>query len=453
MQEKIKDDLLDQGGVNMKRGGRVVRFIFKRLLFSALIFPFLMVQTARAVSKPAGFIQLTIGSNSGVFVSIPFEPFNSALGAVFSNQLTGAPLEEDADRILKWDSDAQQYVIAFKADDTGDTNKDGFWFESGTNWIACTQRLAVGEGFWIENRHGDQAVYLGGQVVVSETQTVVMVQGLNAFAYPFSSHIPLNSSELCADGAQGGTNEAEADRVTAGVLSNNFWLLEDAGSTNDGLWIDATGGVATQFLTMGLGFWYDRRSSNVMWWTETRPYGNAFSINLPQVTEIAVRSNTLLTIACSGETGEVLEVFWHNLSVEEAFESTNGWQIAGTNLATCGQNTISWVHDEPVTNAFCRIYLVGREDEDDDGDGLSDGEEEFIYHTSKSSNDTDSDGLSDGDEVSLYGTCPLNPDTDGDGVEDGTEVATGTDPNNPDVTAPVVTLVNPLQSEARFWIP
>ena len=41
--------------------------------------------------------------------------------------------------------------------------------------------------------------------------------------------------------------------------------------------------------------------------------------------------------------------------------------------------------------------------------------------------DDDGDGLSDGDEV-LLGTDPLNADTDGDGIDDGAEVAAGTDP-------------------------
>jgi hypothetical protein len=42
--------------------------------------------------------------------------------------------------------------------------------------------------------------------------------------------------------------------------------------------------------------------------------------------------------------------------------------------------------------------------------------------------DTDGDGLTDGDEVYVYSTSPLDDDTDGDGFLDGDEVAAGTDP-------------------------
>ncbi|PJE76708.1 hypothetical protein COV05_02995 [Candidatus Uhrbacteria bacterium CG10_big_fil_rev_8_21_14_0_10_48_16] len=44
--------------------------------------------------------------------------------------------------------------------------------------------------------------------------------------------------------------------------------------------------------------------------------------------------------------------------------------------------------------------------------------------------DSDGDGLTDLEE-SEYGTDPLNPDTDGDGYSDGDEVASGYDPNGP----------------------
>ena len=59
---------------------------------------------------------------------------------------------------------------------------------------------------------------------------------------------------------------------------------------------------------------------------------------------------------------------------------------------------------------------------DTDGDGLTDGDEVFKYHTDPTKSDTDGDGLSDGDEVLKYKTDPLKLDTDGDGLIDGDEV-------------------------------
>ena len=59
---------------------------------------------------------------------------------------------------------------------------------------------------------------------------------------------------------------------------------------------------------------------------------------------------------------------------------------------------------------------------DTDGDGLNDGEEVSKYMTAPLKSDTDGDGLSDGDEVTKHRTDPLKIDTDGDGLSDGDEV-------------------------------
>ena len=59
---------------------------------------------------------------------------------------------------------------------------------------------------------------------------------------------------------------------------------------------------------------------------------------------------------------------------------------------------------------------------DTDGDGIPDGEEVHKYHTNPTKMDTDGDGLTDGDEIFKYKTDPLKIDTDGDGLPDGDEV-------------------------------
>lgn len=65
---------------------------------------------------------------------------------------------------------------------------------------------------------------------------------------------------------------------------------------------------------------------------------------------------------------------------------------------------------------------------DTDGDGLEDAIE-FELGTDPYSVDTDQDGLTDGDEYYIFATGTLNPDSDGDGILDGDEAAQGTDPN------------------------
>jgi hypothetical protein len=57
-------------------------------------------------------------------------------------------------------------------------------------------------------------------------------------------------------------------------------------------------------------------------------------------------------------------------------------------------------------------------DDDDDNDGLTDGEE-YLLGTNSLDWDTDGDGVGDGDEVLYWGSDPLSTDTDGDGLDDG----------------------------------
>lgn len=74
---------------------------------------------------------------------------------------------------------------------------------------------------------------------------------------------------------------------------------------------------------------------------------------------------------------------------------------------------------------------IGMMTKDTDGDGLDDLQE-GVYGTTITDADTDNDGISDGDEVYVYGTDPLNADGDGDKTSDLLEVVSGTDPNDPE---------------------
>jgi hypothetical protein len=72
---------------------------------------------------------------------------------------------------------------------------------------------------------------------------------------------------------------------------------------------------------------------------------------------------------------------------------------------------------------------------DTDGDGLTDSDEQDLFHTDPDNPDTDGDGISDGSEGRPEegdGSDPLDPDSDDDGISDGVEFAAGTDPNDAD---------------------
>jgi hypothetical protein len=93
------------------------------------------------------------------------------------------------------------------------------------------------------------------------------------------------------------------------------------------------------------------------------------------------------------------------------------------------ENTATATPDLPRTaTATHDIWLL----QDDDVDGLSNGQEEDLG-TNPLSKDTDTDGLTDGDEVTKHDTDPLNLDTDGDTLPDGAEVNDPCkSPNSPD---------------------
>ena len=65
---------------------------------------------------------------------------------------------------------------------------------------------------------------------------------------------------------------------------------------------------------------------------------------------------------------------------------------------------------------------------DSDNDGLSDYEEVTVFRTAVMARDTDGDGLLDFEEIYRHGTNPLLADTDGEGLSDKEELEIGTNP-------------------------
>ncbi len=77
--------------------------------------------------------------------------------------------------------------------------------------------------------------------------------------------------------------------------------------------------------------------------------------------------------------------------------------------------------------ATLALAMGGCPSGDDDGDGLTNGEEEELG-TDPDDPDTDGDGLTDYEEVNETLTDPTVADTDGDGFDDGEEWEGNTDP-------------------------
>ena len=108
------------------------------------------------------------------------------------------------------------------------------------------------------------------------------------------------------------------------------------------------------------------------------------------------------------------------------------WNILEEHISTAGTNSHSYI-DEGITNKFSRFYMAeGYVDKihvqnDSDGDGMPD-EWEFSHELDPL--------LAEGDEGS-------SGDKDNDGIQNLIEYLSNTDPQNNDVTVPVVTITVP----------
>lgn len=99
------------------------------------------------------------------------------------------------------------------------------------------------------------------------------------------------------------------------------------------------------------------------------------------------------------------------------------WRLAQLDVSRAVSNAVvEFAYADLPTNAMrtTAFYRLASQD-DADGDGLSDGVEEWVLGTDSRQADTDGDGIPDGEEIDL-GSSPLSADSDGDGIRDGDEV-------------------------------
>lgn len=426
------------------------RIMVQRLL---VFFLFIIIASeayaqTSAYGKPSGFVRINIPQNSQKLASIPFIPFNTNINNVFQGQLTGEATETPADKVIIYSVATQAYISYFKADNTGDSEKNGKFFSS--DWTLSTLTFAPGMAFWIQNCHSSsQNVFLAGELVLDNSKTLTLYPQMNLIAYPFSSRIALNSTDLKNDGAHGAAAQSGSPDVLSSVNpAADYWLYVEEGNASSGKWFDTDNLLANTYLAPGKGYWYNRQLTSSFYWSEIRPYENPFNVTgaSPEITGVTpnqAMDQLTLSISCTGTTGETLEIFFKDIGENESLVTESGWQIAAVGLSTNGLTSVSWTdaglsspafplaERSPVTTPYMRIYMVSRQDIDTDGDGLSDGEEKFVYGTSAIYADSDLDGILDGAEVITHGTDPLLADSDGDGFSDYQEINIyGTDPKS-----------------------
>ena len=390
------------------------------------------------VSRPAGYVRIAVSPSNQVLSAIPFRAFTNTVPGVLRDQLTGGSTSTVADNVLKWDSGSQAFITFWR-------DLSGVWHQDGSG-AETTNRLLPGEGFWVVNRQTtNQAVYLAGHAVLDATNALSMNALLNLIAYPFSTKIGVNASDLFNDGAAGGSAQTNADQITETISNTISWLYFNTNSAFHNQWVFDTSTVSSLELLLGRGYWYNRYDTNAFVWSEARPYPNPFPSDgaAPAITNITFNvagDQATLVLNAAGSGGERLEVYYQNVGSTNSFHTTNGWALAILNLNPGGSTNLSWTDDGSggrgaVNTVFSRFYLVGRGDIDSDADSLPDAREIYVYHTNPNGSDTDGDGMPDGWETQ-YGLNPLVNDAasdgDGDSLSNLNEYLNNTDPTNAD---------------------
>jgi outer membrane protein OmpA-like peptidoglycan-associated protein len=271
------------------------------------------------------------------------------------------------------------------------------------------------------NRNGRWSVSLqgGGNIWINDFDTRNITSGGDlAVRYSLSRAFTL--------GVMGGFDviESKNNNIIATNPAMKHSFIQDHGYSADVVaWFHTTAGkTVSPYFYLGVGgFMYKRIVENDAPWTEDKSY-TSIHVPIGVGLDIAVSKH----LAISAELGaRVLDNHSDNyLTGAENFMGTDWYATGRLGLNFyLGESDDDDTDGDGLTNGDEKILGTDLNKADTDGDGLSDYEEVVKQQTDPKKADTDGDGLNDGDEVIKYHTSPLKTDSDGDGLSDGEEVA------------------------------
>ncbi len=211
-------------------------------------------------------------------------------------------------------------------------------------------------------------------------------------------------------------------------LRNSY--VEAKGFTFDAVaWFHTNyGKPVSPYVYVGIGnFFYHRKIQGDIGWPSE---DSQVSIHIPLGVgvEVAMSKHVALTFDIGAR---ILDKNSDNFKTgKQTFLNTDFYPTARAGLAVYfGTSDDDDSDGDGLTNGYEKSIGTSPESADTDGDRLTDYEEVTKYKTNPTVPDSDGDGLSDGDEVITYHTSPVAKDSDGDGLSDGEEVTTlRTDP-------------------------
>ena len=279
--------------IRLNRKRNVVIVVFFATIFALIIIPAIKGNFAKnwlwsseaiaqVYTDPAGFVKGTAYKNTYTLMSVPLNwtsaLINEGIGAMLAENLTGANNPFDADQILKFHSDTQQYKTAWLLSYPGHP-LDGKWIDPDT-LEESTMTLAPGDAFWVRRRNtgNDTAeiVFLGWVPMAGYTDIVINT-GWNHVAYSYPTPTAINDTSLKDDGAYGSTNAFDADNVlewdpVTGTY-RTAWLLDWPEHMYDDMWIDPNTLTPSDIIfSPTKGYWYNRRGGGSFTWHIIKPY-------------------------------------------------------------------------------------------------------------------------------------------------------------------------------------
>jgi outer membrane protein OmpA-like peptidoglycan-associated protein len=278
--------------------------------------------------------------------------------------------------------------------------------------------LPTSPGWFNHNGRWSIGLQGGGNMWINDFDTRNVTGGGDAFLrYSFSRAFSL--------GLMGGFDVIESKngniKPADNALQHSF--IQDHGFSGDLVaWFHLNAGkpVAPYIYLGAGGFFYKRIVDADKPWPEDKNY-TSLHIPLGVGMEVALSK----AVALSFDLGA-------RFMAKNTDNYTNGVEnFMGTDWYPTGRIGFNFYFGnsddddndgDGLTNGYEKKIGTDPNKADSDGDGLSDFEEATRLHTDPLKADTDQDGVTDGDEVIKYHTDPLKADSDGDGLPDGDEV-------------------------------